>query len=542
MTTDKPVWGPLLAALAFTALGALSGWIARRPAPAEPEGGAEEHERHLSPQTLANLGVTVDEVRPTSFARHVSIAGVVVDTPATEQPVHAPIGGRVETVQADVGTIVKPGETVVTLVRDPLPRPELTLTAEVLEPAQESLHQAVLDLRRSGEEVRIARTELQRVEQFTGRVDARELPILPRQREIDLRYALTRAETAHEQARLELQKHGLDEEQIAEVQEGAPLPRLDERAWKRALARNGLWPDAAERLSAALPEDLERLPWVVATIGELAASGIATDELAGWLAADAAAARHFLELGVLLQRGHTLTDVQRLQALNAFEPIVRVAAPPTREEGGAWDLHAVVVKPGAAVQDGAPLVVLRDPRRLLLRTEPVGSEVAAVLEAVTTGAALTARPLVRGSGPLLEDLHVAWVESAPDDEGTVAFVELENEVLARAAGERARTWALRSGVRYLIDVPAARLDDVYVLPAGAVADRGPDKVVFLQDGDDFRAVPVRVLHRDDEVAVLPAGEGAALFPGDRVVHTGAFALGLALNAGAAADPHAGHDH
>ena len=57
----------------------------------------------------------------------------------------------------------------------------------------------------------------------------------------------------------------------------------------------------------------------------------------------------------------------------------------------------------------------------------------------------------------------------------------------------------------------------------------------------FRPQPVHVEYEDDRIVVL-ANDGS-LFQGDPVVVRGAFALGLALQAGSgAADPHAGHDH
>jgi hypothetical protein len=90
-------------------------------------------------------------------------------------------------------------------------------------------------------------------------------------------------------------------------------------------------------------------------------------------------------------------------------------------------------------------------------------------------------------------------------------------------------------------VPVERLEERFVLPAGAVTDDGPRKVVFLQDGDTFLAKPVLVEYEDDEIVVV-ANDGA-IFPGDPVALTGAFALGLALQTGSGAvDPHAGHSH
>lgn len=87
-----------------------------------------------------------------------------------------------------------------------------------------------------------------------------------------------------------------------------------------------------------------------------------------------------------------------------------------------------------------------------------------------------------------------------------------------------------------------RLDEVFVLPTGAVTDDGPDKVVFIQDGDSFRAAKVVVRYQDHQFAVLDA-KHSEIFPGDTVAMRGAFGLGLALKAGSgAADPHAGHQH
>lgn len=539
----RPRWEIPVVAAAATVIGLVCGMLAAGGAGGEAAPAGAGHPPVLPPATLTNLGVRVAEIQPGEFRRTVAVAAVAVDTPTTEQPVFAPIGGRVERIEVQVGTAVEPGRTVVTLVRDPLPRPQLTLTADVLRPAQEQLHQTVLDLRRSAEEVRIAATELERVEQYTGTVGGRDLPIVPRQRAIDLRYELARSEKALEQARLELQKHGLSGEQIAAVGQGAPLPEFTEETWQRALARNGLWPAAAQQLSGALPQSLRELPWVTATVGELAASGLATAELTQWIATSGAA-EHFLDIGVLLQRGHTLADVRRLHELNALEPVVEVQAPPL-DEGAAWDVVAIGTRPGAHVAAGEALLTLADPRRLLLRTEPVGSEVAAILTAAAGSSPIRARPLIAGAGPVLEGLTVGYVQSAREHEGTVAFLEVENTVRAeidRGEGAKSRTWEVRAGVRYLLQVPTATLENVYVLPSAAVTQHGADQVVFLRDGDGFRPVPVAIAHRDDEVVVIPATKEVALFPGDPVVQSGAFELGLALLGGDALDPHAGHSH
>ena len=104
-------------------------------------------------------------------------------------------------------------------------------------------------------------------------------------------------------------------------------------------------------------------------------------------------------------------------------------------------------------------------------------------------------------------------------------------------------WKLRAGQRFLLRVPTVRLENVFVLPAGGVTSDGPRRIVFLQDGAGFREVEAVIAHQDDEVAIIPYDENASIFPGDVVVTSGAYALGLALNTGPqAVDAHHGHQH
>jgi multidrug efflux pump subunit AcrA (membrane-fusion protein) len=127
-----------------------------------------------------------------------------------------------------------------------------------------------------------------------------------------------------------------------------------------------------------------------------------------------------------------------------------------------------------------------------------------------------------------------------EERGAVAYVVCGNEPVP-AAGSPSRSWKLRSGLRYLVRVPVEVLAGRFVLPAGAVTERGPERIAFLQDGSTYRPVPVYVEYEDDEVVVI-ANDGS-IFPGDPVVTSGAFALGLALQLESAApDPHAGHSH
>lgn len=247
-----------------------------------------------------------------------------------------------------------------------------------------------------------------------------------------------------------------------------------------------------------------------------------------------------------------LVPAGKAVVLLELDRTVEVQAP--QVEGVAdWDLDVMEARPGQKVEAGQVLAVLRNPRHLLLRSEPVGGEIAGILGALGRQAEMEASPLVAGAGPDLKGLKLHYITSDAEGHGEVAFLGVENEPLhvgieneplrggGGGPGQR-RTWKLRPGQRYMLKVPAEVMEEVFVLPSGAVTDDGPDKVVFLEDGDSFKSAKVVVRYQDDEVAVIDA-KHSEFFPGDRVVQKGAFGLGLALKAGTGAiDPHAGHNH
>ena len=127
------------------------------------------------------------------------------------------------------------------------------------------------------------------------------------------------------------------------------------------------------------------------------------------------------------------------------------------------------------------------------------------------------------------------------ERGGIAQAAVPNVSLGCAEDVACRSWQLRVGLRYLVQVPVQQLPRRFVLPTDAVATQGADRVVFIEDGDTFNAQPVHVEYADDEVVVI--ADDGSLYDGDRVVLSGAFALGLALGRGSEkVDPHAGHNH
>jgi len=96
---------------------------------------------------------------------------------------------------------------------------------------------------------------------------------------------------------------------------------------------------------------------------------------------------------------------------------------------------------------------------------------------------------------------------------TFAFLmPLENQFrVVERDGRTQRLWRFRPGQKVRLQVRVEKLDNVFVLPADAVARDGPEAFVFTQNVNTFERQPVRVLLADrDRVVIandgsLPAG-------------------------------------
>ena len=538
----------------FTGIGLAGGWFASAQKSAggghgahAPEG--EGHADHgplkpkISVQTRQNLGVTVAEANPQDFYRYKAIPATVVETFTTSQPIFAPAGGTVMQIDVQPGAIVTPGTTVVRILRDPLARPTLTMTGELIKPAGEQFHSAIGDLRKALRGAEIFKSELERIKKFTETGSQGGLPILPKKNEIDLRYDLARAEQELENTQEKLRMHGLSDEQIKEIESGKFNLGPNEEVWKRALKRNGLWTEKSENLHATLDLAIKEAAWTIATIGELTGAGLLSPDLIAWFKEDQRASTRFLEIAALLQQGTSILQVKVLYAMNALEPIIDLKAPNLRGIQD-WDVHQISVKPFEKVEAGTKLLTLANPRQMWLRSEPVGGESPIILNALKQKLSIEAVPLVEGSGPVLKELTIQNLTNDEETKTSVALIAAPNEPLSTSETERGkfRTWQLREGQKYLLRVPTIKYEKVFVLPSDAVTDDGPDKVVFIEDGDSFKAVKVAILYQDHENAVIDS-KNSEIFPGDSVVQHGAFGLGLAMKAGSGAvDPHAGHTH
>jgi multidrug efflux pump subunit AcrA (membrane-fusion protein) len=201
------------------------------------------------------------------------------------------------------------------------------------------------------------------------------------------------------------------------------------------------------------------------------------------------------------------------------------------------DLHAAVTE----LRSAAGNVRVLSQELVRVRLEPVGAEIGDVVRALERGAALRATPLLRDTGPVLEDLRVRRLATQDGERGSIAYADCPNQSVGPSGTGAARSWRLRSGLRYLVRIPTTTLPRRFVLPAGAVADDGPDRVVFVEHAGRFEKRVVHVEHEDGEVAVV--ADDGIVKAGERIATSGAFSLSLALQTGRApVDAHAGHGH
>ncbi len=516
--------------------------------------GAEDHSGHdhsvdagnddhddagpvISAQALANMGVEIEKIDSSDFTLFVPVPARVESRPLNLQPVYAPFSGRVEKVQADLGSKSTGGDVLVTIIRDPIPRPSLELTEEIVSPASEEFHAAVAELHYTRKSLEVLSTELTRLSKFQDESD--DLSIVPQKDLIDLKYEKAKLEQQRQNIHAQLFFHGLVPKEIEAIENGDEAMRGD-LYWLNALKQNRAWPAMAEELYGLLPMKAQHDLWTGAAIAELALSSLVTDELVAWLKETATTVSDFLYIASLLQEGHSLADIRSLHSMGALAPIISVRAP-ANENG--WDVKQLVVKPGQRVEAGDPLLLLEDESEMYLVAEPNGSEIAVLNNASREQHRINATPLTPDTGPDLEGLTVTRMMAA-GEAGSRVYLPAANTVI----GENSRgtytyrNWALRQGMDYILKVPTKILEDVIVLPSEAVIQYGADKVVFVREGDAFIRRKVVVRYQDNEVAVI--GDGSELLPEEAMITKGAFALHLALIAGTpeAVDPHAGHNH
>ncbi|MCM8538364.1 MAG: hypothetical protein NE334_20645 [Lentisphaeraceae bacterium] len=498
---------------------------------------SEEASGDISEQALENMKIKTKKVSFENFIITQSIPAIVSKTQQTDRPVFAPFAGKIKSLDLISGEHKNTGEVLLTIYRGKIPRPELKMIEEILTPASEEFHTAISSLRQNLKGKEILQSEVSRLQKFQK--EAGDLSIVPKKDLIDLKYEIEKMSRSVESGRQKLKLHGLNKSEIVQIEKGNFNIELY-RIWKNSLKSNNIWDKNADSILAAVSMELRKNRWTVATIGELVAEDLLSKQLIDWFKNDSSVKSNFLEVASLLQEGHTLEHIKSLHEQGAFNPIISLKVPKSSQ---GWTIESISVKIGQNVEIGQKLLTLSNPETIKLVSKPQASEMQDLTQALKLAKKISAQPLISGNGPDLKGILLTNITNK-DDTTNIAQFLTQNSVLhsQKVQNKNFVTWALREGMKYLVNIPIKEIKDVIIVPEEAIIQHGPDKIIFVQNGKAFTRKNVAILTSRNGMIALSKKSDLKL--GDTIVTSGAFALQQALVAGTpqAVDPHAGHNH
>jgi cobalt-zinc-cadmium efflux system membrane fusion protein len=256
------------------------------------------------------------------------------------------------------------------------------------------------------------------------------------------------------------------------------------------------------------------------------------------IARHAAAARAYR--ADLLNRGLTAKQIEDA-AGGTFATEMVVTAPVRAGDMGSPDLEVQDVRAelGRQVQAGETMCLLSNHRLLAVEGQAFPDEAPLLDRAAREGWPVEVEFGDAGWPPHGQTFRVGYVANTIDPETrTFRFrFPLDNQLRAGGGKEE---WRFRPGQRVRIHVRVERVENVFVLPADAVAREGADAYVFRRSGDAFDRKPVHVVYADRRHAVV-ANDGSVP-PGVHVATTGAAQLNRMAKSKSGAVPPGFHVH
>jgi len=269
----------------------------------------------------------------------------------------------------------------------------------------------------------------------------------------------------------------------------------------------------------------------------LAASGVAPParliEIDNQLARLAAAARAYR--ADLLNRGLTPEQIDAAAA-GTFATEMRVTAP--SRAGEVLEVQEVRAELGRLVQGGETLGLLSDHRLLAVEGRAFPDEAPLIDRAARDGTPVEV-DFGDDGWPAPPAFRVEYVANTIDPESRTFRFRFPLDNQSRGGGGKDE-WRFRPGQRVRVLVPVEKLDDVFVLPADAVARDGADAYVFRRSGNSFDRKSVHVVYQDRRHAVV-ANDGSVP-AGVHVALAGAAQLNRMAKAGTGAAPAGFHVH
>ena len=205
------------------------------------------------------------------------------------------------------------------------------------------------------------------------------------------------------------------------------------------------------------------------------------------------------------------------------------------------------VRRGEAVAAGQQIAQLSDYSRLLIEGQAYQRDASLLRKIAESGAGLQA--IIKGADDdnhIVSDLHVVYIgnEVGTESRALPFYVGLSNQIeRSEQRGDKYYvSWRYKPGQRLILRLPQMQIENAIVVPRQAVVDEGPERFLFVENGDHFERVPVEIL-ASDSVSVAVKNDGQ-IWPGQTIVVRGAHQLQMALKNQTAGviDPHAGHNH
>ncbi|MCA9072300.1 MAG: efflux RND transporter periplasmic adaptor subunit, partial [Planctomycetaceae bacterium] len=190
------------------------------------------------------------------------------------------------------------------------------------------------------------------------------------------------------------------------------------------------------------------------------------------------------------------------QSQTAFRPASQSSTPelPHDLNSRVFVVQTLGVHTGEAVKAGQMLCVLVDYSNLYVEGRAFAQDADQIVEAANQNRSVVAIPERYRNTPVeIKGLDIAYVsnEVERDSRALHFYVNLPNRVVRQATNLQGRhflTWHYRPGQRMQIRVPVETWKNVIKLPVDAIAEEGPERFVFVENGDHFDRRPVHVMY------------------------------------------------